>query len=138
MLRYEPSIRCLAGATGLYPARRIFSGQRAAAAISAAGLAGTPVAFSDAYDSGSAISIRPYTAGSLVGAVFAELGLENAWQGIEGDPAYGLGATDVEGLTTLGDVPFWYMASDSTPDPYADGLAGNAIDKSDNPGYCRR
>ncbi|GAA2015704.1 ABC transporter substrate-binding protein [Nakamurella flavida] len=98
-----------------------------AAAITAAGLAGTPVAFSDAYDTGSAISIRPYTAGSLVGAVFGELGLGNAWQGVEGDPAYGLGATDVEGLTTLGDVPFWYMASDSTPDPYADGLAGNAI-----------
>ena len=98
-----------------------------AAAISAAGMAGSPVAFSDAYDTGSAVSIRPYTSGSLVGAVFGELGLTNAWQGVEGDPAYGLGATDVEGLTTLGDVPFWYMASDSTPDPYTDALADNAV-----------
>ncbi len=97
------------------------------AAMTAAGLAGTPVAFADGYDSGSAVSIRPYTSGSLVGAVFSELGLVNGWPGIEGDPAYGLGSTDVEGLTTIGDPTFWYIANDAEIDPFGESLAGNAV-----------
>ena len=98
-------------------------------AVEAAGAAGQAVAFSDAYDTGSAISIRPFPSGSLVAAVLEEIGLPSAWgPEIEGDPVYGLGQTDVEGLTNLADVPFWYIANDDTsPDPYTEGLAGNAV-----------
>ncbi|WP_247827747.1 ABC transporter substrate-binding protein [Arthrobacter antioxidans] len=97
------------------------------AAIEAAGAAGAPVAFSDAYVDAGSVSIRPFTEGSLVGNVFARLGLTDAWD-VEGDPSYGLGQTDVEGLTALpGDTLFWYMANDAFGDPYQDELEGNAV-----------
>lgn len=100
------------------------------AAIEGSELADAPVAFSDAYADGSNVSVRPFLPGSLVGGVLEELGLENAWEevGIEGDPVYGLGQTDVEGLTELpDDVRFWYIANDVAPDPYTDTLADNAV-----------
>ncbi|MDN5751102.1 MAG: ABC transporter substrate-binding protein, partial [Pseudonocardia sp.] len=70
------------------------------AAIAAAGLAGRPIAFADGFIDGGALSIRPFTEGSLVGGVNTELGLVDAWP-MEGDPDYGLASTDVEGLTNL-------------------------------------
>lgn len=90
------------------------------------GAAGEQVAFSDAYVSSGSVSIRPFTKGSLVSAVFERIGLGNAWP-MEGDAAYGLAQADVEGLTQLPDVRFWYMANDAFGDPYADELADNAI-----------
>ncbi|GAB3543137.1 siderophore ABC transporter substrate-binding protein CdtB [Arthrobacter tecti] len=97
------------------------------AAIEEAGAAGTKVAFSDAYVDAGSVSIRPFAPGSLVSDVFAELGLENAWE-LEGDPAYGLAQTDVEGLTALPeDTHFWYMANDAFGDPYQDELKDNAV-----------
>ncbi|KHL17828.1 iron complex transport system substrate-binding protein [Mumia flava] len=100
-------------------------------AISDAGAEGAAVAFSDAYDTGDAVSIRPFTETSLVGAVFSEIGLSSAWSeipGIEGDPGYGLGATDVEGLTKLGDdTLYWYYTSESEGDVYTDALADNKV-----------
>lgn len=96
------------------------------AAVEAAGATGDVVAFSDSYVDAGSVSIRPYAEGSLVSDVFAEIGLENAWS-MEGDPAYGLAQTDVEGLTELGDAHFWYMANDSLGDPYTNELADNAI-----------
>ncbi|QGV82003.1 iron-siderophore ABC transporter substrate-binding protein [Streptomyces ficellus] len=87
-------------------------------ALAAAGFAGTKYAFADGYVVSNQVSIRPYTSGSLIGAVNEKLGLKNAWT-VKGDPAYGLAATDVEGLTKLGDVQFAYIGSDgdknSTP-----------------------
>ncbi|MGH4024499.1 MAG: hypothetical protein ACRDRV_07930 [Pseudonocardiaceae bacterium] len=54
----------------------------------------------------------------------------NAWQ-VEGDADYGLGETDVEGLTALGDVHFLYIANETDGgDAFAEGLAGNAIWRS--------
>ena len=96
------------------------------AAVEAAGATGDAVAFSDSYVDAGSVSIRPYADGSLISEVFAEIGLENAWS-MEGDPAYGLAQTDVEGLTALDDAHFWYMANDAFGDPYADELADNAI-----------
>ncbi|WP_105032352.1 iron-siderophore ABC transporter substrate-binding protein [Arthrobacter ruber] len=97
------------------------------AAIEEAGGAGTPVAFSDAYVDAGSVSIRPFTEGSLVGSVFAQLGLTDAWT-VEGDPAYGLGQTDVEGLTALPeDTAFWYIANDAFGDPYQEQLKDNAV-----------
>jgi len=95
-------------------------------AVDAAGATGEKVAFSDAYVSSGTISIRPFTTGSLVSAVFERLGLQNAWT-MEGDPVYGLAQADVEGLTQLPDVRFWYESNGSEGDPYADELAANAI-----------
>jgi ABC-type Fe3+-hydroxamate transport system substrate-binding protein len=81
--------------------------------IEAAGLTGKRIAFADGWLDGGRLSIRPFTGGSLIGAVSAELGLVNAWP-MEGDEDYGLASTDVEGLTQLGD-------------PFVEGLAGNAV-----------
>ncbi|MFJ6944518.1 iron-siderophore ABC transporter substrate-binding protein [Streptomyces wuyuanensis] len=87
-------------------------------ALADAGLAGTKYAFADGYVVSNQVSIRPYTSGSLIGGVNEKLGLKNAWT-VKGDRAYGLAATDVEGLTKLGDVQFAYIGSDgdkaSTP-----------------------
>jgi iron complex transport system substrate-binding protein len=95
------------------------------AAIEAAGLAGAPFAMSDAWANGGQVSIRPFAKGSLLSDVTERLGLVNAWTG-EGDADYGLGSTDVEGLTALGDVEFLYIAS-VEQDPYTNELAGNAV-----------
>ncbi len=94
-------------------------------AIADAGLEGTEIAMADGWVAGGAVSVRAFTATSLVGAVGEELGLVNAWE-LEGDPDYGLAVTDVEGLTNLGDVQFVYYTNDVEADPYAE-LEGNAI-----------
>ncbi|MDX2706004.1 iron-siderophore ABC transporter substrate-binding protein [Streptomyces sp. PA03-6a] len=99
-------------------------------ALADAGLAGSEIAFADGYVASNQVSIRPYTGGSLIGGVNEALGLKNAWK-VEGDKDYGLAATDVEGLTGLGDVQFAYIGSDSEgSDPFADDLAGNSVWKS--------
>ncbi|MFJ2766865.1 ABC transporter substrate-binding protein [Streptomyces sp. NPDC087300] len=77
-----------------------------------AGRGGAKFAFADGYVTGNQTSIRPYTGGSLLGAVNEKLGLKNDWS-VKGDKAYGLGATDVEGLTKLDDdVHFAYIGND--------------------------
>ncbi len=91
-----------------------------------AGVAGASFVMADGWVNNGTVSVRMYTPGSFFGAIGAELGLTNAWTG-EGDPDYGLAQTDVEGLTALSDVQFVYAASDSEADPFAEGLAGNAI-----------
>jgi iron complex transport system substrate-binding protein len=95
--------------------------------IAAAGLGGRQIAFGDGYLDGGRLSIRAFTEGSLVGAVSQELGLADAWP-MPGEGDYGTASTDVEGLTALGDVEFVYWTNDvEGPDPFVDGLAGNAV-----------
>lgn len=96
--------------------------------LTTAGLAGRGIAFSDAYLENGQVGIRPFTTGSLAAAVGEELGLTNAWP-MEGDPDYGLAATDVEGLTVLPpDVEYvYYTNAAEGPDPYADTLGPNPI-----------
>ncbi|GAB2769727.1 ABC transporter substrate-binding protein [Amycolatopsis magusensis] len=98
-------------------------------AVEQAGAAGQPVAFSDAYVSSGTVGIRPFAKGALVPAVFERIGLTNPWP-VEGDPVYGLAQADVEGLTQLPDVRFWYMANDAFGDPYTKELADNSIWKN--------
>ncbi|MGW0803468.1 ABC transporter substrate-binding protein [Nonomuraea sp. NPDC002799] len=100
------------------------------AKIAAAGGAGKPFVMADGWKQGSTISVRPFGKGSLVSEVATQLGLVNAWKG-KVDEAWGLGTTDVEGLTVLKDpdLRFFYNASDGE-DVFADGLASNAIWKS--------
>lgn len=95
-------------------------------ALADAGLAGASYTMADGWNDNGVVSIRMYTAGSYLGAIAAELGLVNAWTE-EGDADYGLASTDVEGLVGLGDVQFLYAANDSEDDPFAQGLADNAI-----------
>ncbi|MEU5716171.1 iron-siderophore ABC transporter substrate-binding protein [Streptomyces sp. NPDC020403] len=93
------------------------------------GLAGTEIAFADGYVTSNQVSVRPYTGGSLIGAVNEKIGLKNAWTQ-KGDESYGLAATDVEGLTALGDeVRFAYIGSDGdkSSTPFSGALAKNSV-----------
>jgi iron complex transport system substrate-binding protein len=96
--------------------------QKIAAASSTKGYA-----MADGWRQGSAISIRMFGQGALVSDLATELGLQNVWNG-EVDAMWGLGATDVEGLTSIkdADVRFFYNAS-GEEDVFADGLAGNSL-----------
>ncbi|MFI6274916.1 iron-siderophore ABC transporter substrate-binding protein [Streptomyces sp. NPDC050988] len=101
-------------------------------ALADAGLDGTDFAFADGYVTSNQVSLRPYTSGSLIGAVNERIGLKNAWK-VKGDAAYGLGTTDVEGLTALPkDVRFAYIGNDGDKGstPFTGALAKNAVWKS--------
>ena len=97
-------------------------------ALADAGRAGAKYAFADGYVVSNQVSIRPYTSGSLLGAVNEKIGLTNAWT-VKGDESYGLAATDVEGLTQLGDVEFAYIGSEADKDstPFTGALAKDAV-----------
>ncbi|MEV7403038.1 iron-siderophore ABC transporter substrate-binding protein [Streptomyces sp. NPDC091267] len=98
--------------------------------LAAAGLGGEKVAFADGWKEGSQVSVRPYVKGSLITDVNTALGLVSPWT-MKGDKGYGLAATDVEGLTRIGDSRFVYIANDDDGgDPFADGLKDNAVWKS--------
>ncbi|MEO3974891.1 iron-siderophore ABC transporter substrate-binding protein [Streptomyces sp. CAU 1734] len=100
-------------------------------ALADAGLAGARFAFADGYVTSNQVSIRPYTSGSLIGAVNEQIGLKNAWT-LKGDKEYGLASTDVEGLTKLGDTHFAYIGveADANSIPFSGPLAKNAVWKS--------
>ncbi|MFF9453739.1 iron-siderophore ABC transporter substrate-binding protein [Streptomyces flaveolus] len=101
-------------------------------ALADAGLAGKDIAFADGYVTSNQVSVRPYTATSLIGEVNEAIGLNNAWK-VKGDEAYGLGSTDVEGLTALpGDVQFAYIGNDDDPNatPFTGALAKNSVWRS--------
>ncbi|MGV9528751.1 ABC transporter substrate-binding protein [Streptomyces cellulosae] len=102
-----------------------------AKALEDAGLKGAGIAFADGYVVSNQVSLRPYTSGSLIGGVNERLGLKNAWK-VKGDEAYGLAATDVEGLTALGDVQFAYIGNeqDTASDPFGKELRNNSVWKS--------
>ena len=97
----------------------------ARAELESAGQAGAEFTFMDAYAQGNQVSIRPFAEGSLVVSAAEEIGLVNAWTE-PGDEQYGLGATDVEGLTALPDVHFLYIAN-GADDPFQNQLADNAV-----------
>ncbi|MFE6488125.1 iron-siderophore ABC transporter substrate-binding protein [Streptomyces sp. NPDC057757] len=101
-------------------------------ALADAGLAGTDITFADGYVASNQVSLRPYTSGSLIGTVNEQLGLKNAWT-VKGDEAYGLGTTDVEGLTDLPkDTRFAYIGNDddASATPFTGVLKKNAVWKS--------
>ncbi|MFI6937960.1 ABC transporter substrate-binding protein [Streptomyces sp. NPDC050418] len=98
-------------------------------ALADADLAGANVAFADGYVVSNQASIRPFTSGSLIGGVNEKLGLKNAWT-VKGDEAYGLGKTDVEGLTKLPeDVHFAYIGNkdDKSSTPFTGILAKDKV-----------
>ncbi|WP_436699968.1 iron-siderophore ABC transporter substrate-binding protein [Nocardioides sp. BYT-33-1] len=86
----------------------------------------TEFVYFDGWIQGGNVSIRPFGQGSLIGELGEALGLTNAWTG-EVDEAYGLGQTDIEGMSELGDATFFYTG---TVDPEGDvnaALAENAV-----------
>ena len=96
--------------------------------IEAAGATGSAFAMADGWMEGSNVSIRMFGKGALFSDVAEKLGLENAWTG-KVDPVWGLGTTDVEGVTALEDnkdLRFLYSAS-AEPDVFTQGLADNPI-----------
>lgn len=72
-------------------------------AVADAELVTDSFAYFDGWIDGGNVSVRFFSKGSLIGALGEELGLTNAWTG-EADPAYGLGVTDIEGATAVGDA----------------------------------
>jgi iron complex transport system substrate-binding protein len=73
----------------------------------------------DGWIQGGNVALRPFGQGSLMGELGEALGMENAWTG-EVDEAYGLGQTDIEGMTEVGDATFFYTG---TEDPEGDVVA---------------
>lgn len=94
--------------------------------VEEAGLAGTPIAQLDGYENGGQIEIRTYESGSLLAGAFERIGFTNAFTG-EGDAAYGLGTTDVEGLTDLPDDAHLVYMTVGDDDVFANQLQSNAI-----------
>jgi ferric hydroxamate transport system substrate-binding protein len=82
----------------------------------AADLPTSEFVYLDGWIEGGNVALRPFGQGSLVGEVGEALGLTNAWTG-EVDEAYGLGQTDVEGMTAVGDAMILYTG---TVDPEGD------------------
>jgi ABC-type Fe3+-hydroxamate transport system substrate-binding protein len=84
-------------------------------------------AFADGWVDGGNVSVRMFGTGSLMSDLAEQVGLEQAWTG-EVDAEWGLGVTDPEGLTTLGDeVSFVYNQPEENSDVFADELTKNPI-----------
>jgi iron complex transport system substrate-binding protein len=94
-------------------------------AISEAAPEHTDFVYFDGWIDGGNVTLRPFGQGSLIGELGEELGLTNVWAG-EVDPAYGLGQSDIEGMTAVGDATLLYTG---TPDP--DGDWTKELDKND-------
>ncbi|UJP09316.1 iron-siderophore ABC transporter substrate-binding protein [Microbacterium sp. KUDC0406] len=73
----------------------------------------TDFVYIDGWVDGGNVSIRPFGQGSLIGELGEAVGLTNAWTG-EVDEAYGLGQTDIEGMTTIGDANLFYTGTEDT------------------------
>lgn len=91
-------------------------------AVAGASLEGAPFVFFDGWVDGGNVSLRPFGQGSLIGELGEQLGLQNAWTG-EVDAAYGLGKTDIEGMTTIGDAMLLHTG---TADPDSESFVDAA------------
>jgi len=95
-------------------------------AVGGTGATGQKFVYFDGWVQGGNVSIRPFGPGSLMGELGEELGLVNAWTG-EVDPAYGLGQTDIEGMTAVGDATFYYTGTEDPDSDVMGELAKNPI-----------
>ncbi|WP_369374077.1 ABC transporter substrate-binding protein [Promicromonospora sp. Populi] len=86
----------------------------------------TDFVYFDGWIDGSNVSIRPFGQGSLVGELGEELGLTNAWTG-EVDPAYGLGQSDIEGMTDVGEATLLYTGTQDGDTDWIAELTNNDI-----------
>ncbi|HEY1119524.1 MAG TPA: iron-siderophore ABC transporter substrate-binding protein [Acidimicrobiales bacterium] len=88
-------------------------------ALADADLDTTEFVYFDGWIQGGNVAIRPFGQGSLIGELGEALGLTNAYEG-EVDPSYGLGQTDIEGMSEYGDAIFLHTG---TKDPAGDVFA---------------
>ncbi|WP_231446264.1 iron-siderophore ABC transporter substrate-binding protein [Brevibacterium zhoupengii] len=96
-------------------------------ALESADLETKEFVYFDGWVNGSNVALRPFGQGSLFGELGEELGLENVWTG-EVDPAYGLGQTDIEGISKVGDANFFYTGTDDPEsEDYVELLKKNDI-----------
>lgn len=96
-------------------------------AIAESDAAGARFAMADGWAEGGNVTIRLFGDGSLMSDLAEGLGMENAWTG-EVDPEWGLGTTDPEGLTALGDdVRFFYNSPVEADDVFGNQLEKNPI-----------
>ncbi|MBP2414060.1 iron complex transport system substrate-binding protein [Arthrobacter stackebrandtii] len=106
----------------------------AKAKVETAGLPTSSFLFFDGWIEGGNVVIRPYGQGALFTALGEELGMKTAWTeeinaayGSGGvDPAYGLGQTDIEGLTAVGGANLFY-SNDEEAGSYVAELAKSPI-----------
>lgn len=80
----------------------------------------------DGWIQGGNVALRPFGQGSLMGELGEALGLRNAWTG-EVDEAYGLGQTDIEGMSEVGDATFFHTGTKDPEGDVAVELAKNRI-----------
>lgn len=100
---------------------------RARDEIAAADLPTKEFVYFDGWIAGGNVAVRPFGQGSLVAELGEELGLENAWTG-KVDPAYGLGQTDVEGFTAVGDALLLHTGTiDPDAEEFLDKVHDNAV-----------
>ncbi len=97
----------------------------ATAKIVAAAPEHTGFVYFDGWVDGGNVSLRPFGQGSLVGELGEKIGLTNAWTG-DVDPAYGLGQSDIEGMSAVGDATFLYTGTQDGDD-WTAALAKNAV-----------
>ncbi|SDH67105.1 iron complex transport system substrate-binding protein [Actinokineospora alba] len=95
-------------------------------AVETKGATGTPFLMADGWKEGSTINLRPFGKGSLVSDIAESVGLKNAYTG-KVDPQWGLGQTDVEGLSSITDPKTILLYSASGEDVFTDGLAANPV-----------
>lgn len=96
-------------------------------ALESADLETKDFVYFDGWVNGSNVALRPFGQGSLFGELGEELGLKNVWTG-EVDPAYGLGQTDIEGISKVGDANFFYTGTDDPEsEDYVELLQKNDI-----------
>jgi len=98
----------------------------ATAQVAEAAPESTDFVYFDGWVDGGNVSIRPFGQGSLVGELGEELGLTNAWTG-EVDPAYGLGQSDIEGMTDVGDATLLWTGTKEGEDDWTAELTKNDV-----------
>lgn len=89
----------------------------------------TDFVYIDGYIDGGNVALRPFGQGSLMGELGEALGLTNAWTG-EVDPAYGLGQTDIEGMTAIGEAAIFHTSTIDEGVEVIAELEQNAVWKS--------
>jgi iron complex transport system substrate-binding protein len=94
--------------------------------VADANLPTTDFVYFDGWVDGGNVSIRPFGKGALFTALGEELGLECVWTE-ETDPVYGLGQTDIEGLTTVGEANLIYTSTDDPEGNYVTELEKNDL-----------
>ena len=86
----------------------------------------TDFVYFDGWIDGGNVTLRPFGQGSLIGELGEELGLTNAWTG-DVDPAYGLGQSDIEGMTQVGDATLLHTGTQDDEGDWTGALAENDV-----------